>query len=135
MLELPEYLHLALHLDSGSTNMVFTPDCLFCKIIEGEIPSTIVYRNENVVAFRDIMPQAPTHIVIVPTVHVENAAALARMSSVITAALFVAADEIAKAEGLDGYRAVFNSGASVGQSVFHAHLHLLGGRSFTWPPG
>ncbi len=115
--------------------MEFESDCLFCRIIEGEIPATIVYRNENVVAFRDITPQAPTHVVIVPTVHVENAAGLARMSSVITAALFVAADEIAKTEGLDGYRAVFNTGASVGQSVFHAHLHLLGGRAFAWPPG
>jgi histidine triad (HIT) family protein len=115
--------------------MAVDPDCLFCKIIEGEIPATIVHRNESVVAFRDIMPQAPTHVVIVPTVHVENAAGLARMSPVITAALFVAADEIAKAEGLDGYRAVFNTGASVGQSVFHAHLHLLGGRFFAWPPG
>jgi len=115
--------------------MALDPDCLFCKIIEGEIPSDIVYRNDNVVAFRDIMPQAPTHIVIVPTVHVENAAGLAKMSSVITAALMLAADEIAKAEGLDGYRTVFNTGASVGQSVFHAHLHLLGGRFFAWPPG
>ncbi len=115
--------------------MSLDPHCLFCKIIEGEIPATIVYRNENVVAFRDIIPQAPTHVVIVPTVHVENAAGLAQMSPVITAALFVAADEIAKTEGLDGYRAVFNTGASVGQSVFHAHLHLLGGREFAWPPG
>lgn len=115
--------------------MALDPECLFCKIIEGEIPATIVYRNENVVAFRDIMPQAPTHVVLVPTIHVENAATLARMSSVITAALFVAADEIAKTEGLDGYRVVFNTGASVGQSVFHAHLHLLGGRFFGWPPG
>lgn len=115
--------------------MALNPDCLFCKIIEGEIPSDVVYRNENVVAFRDITPQAPTHVVIVPTIHVENAAALAQMSPVITAALLVAAGEIAKAEGLDGYRTVFNTGASVGQSVFHAHLHLLGGRFFAWPPG
>lgn len=115
--------------------MSLSPDCLFCKIITGDVPATIVYRNENVVAFRDIMPQAPTHVVIVPTVHVDNAAGLARMSAVITAALFLAADDIAKTEGLDGYRAVFNTGASVGQSVFHAHLHLLGGRSFGWPPG
>lgn len=115
--------------------MSLDPNCLFCKIIEGEIPADFVYRNDNVVAFRDIMPQAPTHIVIVPTVHVENAAGLAKMSSVITAALLLAADEIAKTEGLDGYRTVFNTGASVGQSVFHAHLHLLGGRMFAWPPG
>ncbi len=115
--------------------MSLDANCLFCKIIEGDIPADIVYRNDNVVAFRDINPQAPTHVVIVPTVHVENAAGLAKMSSVITAALMLAADEIAKAEGLDGYRTVFNTGASVGQSVFHAHLHLLGGRFFAWPPG
>ena len=115
--------------------MSLDPNCLFCKIIKGEIPAEFVYRNDNVVAFRDIMPQAPTHIVIVPTVHVENAAGLAKMSSVIAAALLLAADEIAKTEGLDGYRTVFNTGASVGQSVFHAHLHLLGGRMFAWPPG
>lgn len=115
--------------------MALEPNCLFCKIIEGEIPAEIVFRNENVLAFRDITPQAPTHVLIVPTVHVENAVALAQMSPVIMAALFSAAGEIAQAEGLDGYRSVFNTGASVGQSVFHAHLHLLGGRSFTWPPG
>ena len=115
--------------------MSLDASCLFCKIITGDIPADIIYRTENVVAFRDITPQAPTHVLLVPTVHVENAAGLAAMSSVITAALFTAADEIAKTEGLDGYRSVFNTGASVGQSVFHAHLHLLGGRSFTWPPG
>ncbi len=115
--------------------MSLDANCLFCKIIEGDIPANIVYRNDNVVAFRDINPQAPTHVVIVPTIHVENAAGLAKMSSVITAALMLAADEIAKTEGLDGYRTVFNTGASVGQSVFHAHLHLLGGRFFAWPPG
>lgn len=115
--------------------MSLDSNCLFCRIIEGEIPADIVFRNDNVVAFRDINPQAPTHVVIVPTVHVENAAGVAKMSSVITAALMLAADEIAKSEGLDGYRTVFNTGASVGQSVFHAHLHLLGGRHFAWPPG
>lgn len=115
--------------------MTLDANCLFCKIIEGDIPADIIYRDENVVAFRDITPQAPTHVLLVPTVHVENAAALAQISSVITTALFTAANEIAASEGLDGYRIVFNTGSSVGQSVFHAHLHLLGGRSFTWPPG
>lgn len=115
--------------------MTLDANCLFCKIIEGDIPADIIYRDENVVAFRDITPQAPTHVLLVPTVHVENAAALAQISSVITAALFTAANEIAASEGLDGYRIVFNTGSSVGQSVFHAHLHLLGGRSFAWPPG
>lgn len=115
--------------------MNLEPDCLFCQIIEDKIPATIVYRNENVVAFRDIAPQAPTHIVIVPTVHVENVGALAKISSVIVAAMHSAAAEIAQSEGLAGYRSVFNTGESVGQSVFHAHLHLLGGRPFGWPPG
>lgn len=115
--------------------MALDANCLFCKIIEGGIPAEIIYRNENVVAFRDISPQAPTHVILVPTIHVENAAGLARMSPVIAAALLVAADEIAQSEGLDGYRTVFNTGESVGQSVFHAHLHLLGGRFFSWPPG
>ena len=115
--------------------MALDPDCLFCKIIEGDIPADIVYRNENVVAFRDISPKAPTHVLIIPTVHVENVAGLAKMSSVITASLFNAAGEIASTEGLEGYRTVFNTGASAGQSVFHAHMHLLGGLPLTWPPG
>ena len=115
--------------------MPLDASCLFCKIIEGHIPADIIYRNENVVGFRDILPQAPTHVLLVPTIHVENAAVLSKISPVVTAALFTAADEIADSEGLDGYRVVFNIGASVGQSVFHAHLHLLGGRFFTWPPG
>lgn len=115
--------------------MALDPNCLFCKIIDGQIPADIIFRSENVVAFRDIAPQAPTHVLLVPTIHVENATALAQISPVIIAALCAAAGEIALAEGLDGYRTVFNTGASAGQSVFHAHLHLLGGRSFTWPPG
>ena len=115
--------------------MALDANCIFCKIIEGEIPADIVYRDENVVAFNDLNPQAPTHVLLVPTLHVENAAALAETSSVVTAALFKAAKQIAADRELPGYRAVFNTGAAVGQSVFHAHLHLLGGRDFTWPPG
>ena len=110
-------------------------NCLFCKIISGDIPAQIVFRNENVVAFNDIDPQAPTHVLIVPTLHVENAAALAKASPTLTADLFLAAGEIAATNGLTGYRTVFNTGAEAGQSVFHAHLHLLGGRAFGWPPG
>lgn len=115
--------------------MALNSDCIFCRIIEGEIPAEVIYRDENVVAFNDLNPQAPTHVLIVPTLHVENAAALADASAVVTAAIFKAAREIATARSLSGYRTVFNTGASVGQSVFHAHLHLLGGRDFTWPPG
>lgn len=110
-------------------------NCLFCKIIAGEIPAEIVFRNESVVAFNDISPQAPTHVLIVPILHVENAAELAKCSPTITAAILSAADEIAIARGLTGYRSIFNTGAEAGQSVFHAHLHLLGGRSLAWPPG
>lgn len=115
--------------------MALDPTCLFCKIIEGEIPADIVYRNENVVAFNDINPQAPTHVLIVPTLHTENAEGVAKNSPTITAALHLAAAEIARERNLDGYRTVFNTGESAGQSVFHAHLHLLGGRKFAWPPG
>ena len=115
--------------------MALDSDCLFCKIIEGDIPADIVFRNDNVVAFNDINPQAPTHVLIIPTVHTENAAGLAKISGTITAALFTAAAEIAEDRGLSGYRTVFNTGIDAGQSVFHAHMHLLGGRGLAWPPG
>ena len=115
--------------------MALDPNCIFCKIIEGQIPAEIVYRDENVVAFNDLNPQAPTHILIIPTLHVENISSLADASSVVTAALFKAVKEIAAERNLPGYRSVFNTGEAAGQSVFHAHMHLLGGRDFTWPPG
>jgi histidine triad (HIT) family protein len=111
------------------------PNCIFCKIIEGEIPADIVLRNENVVAFNDLNPQAPTHVLLIPTLHTENAAGVARKSATITADLFLAADQIATECGLNGYRTIFNTGVDAGQSVFHAHLHLLGGRPMAWPPG
>jgi histidine triad (HIT) family protein len=111
------------------------PTCLFCKIIEGEIPADIVFRNENVVAFNDIAPQAPTHILIIPTLHVENGAELAKASPTITAELFKVAEQLSSERGLGGYRTLFNTGAEAGQSVFHAHMHLLGGRALAWPPG
>jgi histidine triad (HIT) family protein len=115
--------------------MALAPDCIFCKIITGEIPAEIVFRNENVVAFNDLNPQAPTHVLLVPTLHTENAVGVAKNSPTITAELFLAADEIATQRGLAGYRTVFNTGEAAGQSVFHAHLHLLGGRVMAWPPG
>ncbi|MEI7660277.1 MAG: histidine triad nucleotide-binding protein [Actinomycetes bacterium] len=115
--------------------MALDSNCLFCKIITEDIPAHIVLRNENVVAFNDINPQAPTHVLIVPTLHVENAAALAKVSPTLTADLFLAAAQIAETNGLTGYRTVFNTGEEAGQSVFHAHLHLLGGRGLAWPPG
>lgn len=115
--------------------MALDLDCIFCKIISGEIPARIIFRNENVLAFNDVNPQAPTHVLLIPTIHTENAATLAGLSPTITASLFTAASQIATERGLSGYRTVFNTGADAGQSVFHAHLHLLGGRGLAWPPG
>ena len=112
-------------------------DCLFCKIVAGSIPADEVHRDDHVVAFRDINPQAPTHILLIPTTHYENAAELAADDPHGLAALVVTARSLAEADGVDrsGYRLLFNTGAGAGQTVFHAHLHLLGGRSLTWPPG
>ena len=109
--------------------------CIFCKIASGEIPADFLYESESAVAFKDLDPQAPVHILIIPKAHYENAAELAAADSATMSELFGAARELAATLGLDGYRITFNTGASAGQSVFHAHLHLLGGRAFAWPPG
>jgi histidine triad (HIT) family protein len=110
-------------------------ECLFCKIVAGEIPANLIYEDSQVIAFSDINPQAPTHLLIVPRSHFENAAELATEDAASLAKLFEVASELASDAGLTGYRTVFNTGADAGQSVFHAHLHLLGGRAFGWPPG
>ena len=110
-------------------------NCLFCSIIEGNIPASKVFENERVLAFNDINPQAPTHVLIIPKVHFENAAELASHDSGILSELFSVASKIAESNGLNGYRTVFNTGVDGGQTVFHAHLHLLGGRALHWPPG
>jgi histidine triad (HIT) family protein len=105
------------------------PDCLFCKIVAGDIPATVVRETERTVAFRDINPQAPTHVLVIPKVHHPNAAALAAADPAVTAELLVEAGRVAEEEKIDGtgYRLIFNTGAGAGQTVFHAHLHLLGG--------
>jgi len=104
-------------------------------MVAGEIPVDFVFESEDIFAITDISPQAPTHILIIPKAHYENAAELAKTAPEISAKMHEAAAKIAAELGLDGYRSVFNTGASAGQSVFHAHLHLLGGRQFAWPPG
>jgi histidine triad (HIT) family protein len=110
-------------------------DCLFCKIVAREIPSTIVYETDDVLAFRDINPQAPTHVCVIPKTHLVNAAALAEHPALASAVLAAAA-EVAAADGVEGgYRLVFNTGPAAGQSVPHVHGHVLGGRSLAWPPG
>ncbi len=109
--------------------------CLFCRIIRKEIPAAIVFENEHVLAFRDIDPKAPTHVLVIPREHVATLDD-ARDARVLGEVMLAAA-EIARAEGLvaGGYRTVVNCGADAGQSVFHVHLHLLGGRRLAWPPG
>lgn len=110
-------------------------DCLFCKIITGEVPSDAVRETEHVLAFRDVNPQAPTHVLVVPKRHHESAAASAAADPNGFAELFAVAAQVAADEELPGYRAVFNTGSAVGQTVFHTHLHVLGGRDLAWPPG
>ena len=112
------------------------PDCLFCKIAAGEIPAEVVHETGTTVAFRDIEPQAPTHVLVIPRVHLPDAAAVAADAPDVSVDLIRAAAAVAEQEGLGaGYRMVFNTGAQAHQTVFHAHLHVLGGRSMTWPPG
>lgn len=111
-------------------------DCLFCKIIAGEIPSAKVYEDDTVFAFRDIEPQAPVHVLIVPKEHIASANEINEGNSAVVAHIFEVAAKIAKDEGLtDGYRIVNNCGDSAGQTVKHLHFHLMGGRNFTWPAG
>jgi histidine triad (HIT) family protein len=112
-------------------------DCLFCKIVSGRIPATVVRETATTVAFRDINPQAPTHVLVIPKVHYPDVASLAAAEPQITADLLREAAEVAAEDKVDatGYRIVFNTGTGAGQTVFHAHAHLLGGRGLDWPPG
>ena len=110
-------------------------DCLFCKFAKKEIPLDLVYESENLFAINDIDPKAPTHVLVIPKRHFENAPELAELEPQTIAEIFEVAKQIAADRGLDSFRSVFNTGAGAGQSVFHAHLHLLGGRKFAWPPG
>jgi histidine triad (HIT) family protein len=110
-------------------------DCLFCKMVAGDIKPNIVFEDDNILAFRDINPQAPVHILIIPKAHV---ATLDDLDNTLLAGQLVqTAVQLAKAEGLseEGYRTVFNCNQKGGQEVYHLHLHLLGGRQMTWPPG
>ena len=113
------------------------PDCLFCRIASGAIPATKVAESEHVLAFRDLNPQAPTHVLLIPKQHVADSAAdLDAGHAVLLADLFALAAQVARDEGLDaGWRLVTNIGGDAGQTVFHLHVHLLGGRAMGWPPG
>ena len=115
--------------------MTAAEDCLFCKIVAGDVPADVVHSTDRVVAFRDVAPVAPTHVLVVPRTHAPDAAASAAGDPALLGDLVTAAGEVARAEGLEDYRLVLNTGAGAGQSVFHTHLHVLGGRPLTWPPG
>ena len=112
-------------------------DCIFCKIASGQIPATVVYQDDDCVAFRDLGPQAPTHVLIVPRRHIATLDDLVAGDAELAGRIVLAATHIARQEGVAeaGYRLVWNCNAAAGQSVFHLHLHLLGGRNFAWPPG
>lgn len=117
--------------------MARVSDCLFCKIVSGDIPAERVAESDRTIAFRDINPQAPTHVLIIPKDHHANLGALADADGAVLAEVAAQARQVAEAEGIAdaGYRVVFNTGAEAGQTVFHVHAHVLGGRRMTWPPG
>ena len=112
-------------------------DCLFCQIIAGDIPSTIVLQDEGAIAIRDVNPQAPTHILVIPREHIESLDDASQKDEALLGHLLRMAARIANQEGLSegGYRTVINNGEGAGQSVFHLHVHVLGGRPMNWPPG
>lgn len=116
--------------------MLKNPDCIFCKIAGGEIPCTKVYEDETVLAFRDLDPQAPQHVLLIPKTHIVSAGEITPENSAVVAHIFEAAAQIAKDLQLDsGFRLVTNCGEDAGQSVPHLHFHMLGGRKLAWPPG
>ena len=111
-------------------------DCIFCRIVRREMPSEILMEDERILAFPDISPQAPTHVLVIPKKHMASLAEAARDDSDLLGHLLWAAGRIARERNLEsGFRVVLNTGAEAGQTVFHIHLHLLGGRTFAWPPG
>ena len=112
------------------------PDCLFCRIVSKDVPAQVVLDRDNVLAFRDVNPQAPTHVLVIPKQHLASLEALTEGHAQLLASLVAAANEVAREDGVaGGWRLVTNIGRAAGQSVDHLHLHVLGGRGFTWPPG
>ena len=110
-------------------------DCLFCKIVAGDIPSNKVYEDELCLAFYDIDPQAPTHFLVIPKAHIGSVSQVTGENSAVVAHIFEVIAKVTKELGVDSYRVVSNIGQQAGQSVFHLHFHVLGGRDMTWPPG
>jgi histidine triad (HIT) family protein len=127
----------AAQIGRGREDHAMDADCLFCRIVEGTVPADIVASSEVAVAFRDIGPMAPTHVLVVPRTHYRDLAAVAAAEPESVAAMVRLAAEVAELDGVatEGYRLVANTGAAAHQTVFHAHLHVLGGRPMGWPPG
>ena len=119
----------------GAEDSAAPADCVFCKVVAGEIPADVVHEGGLVVAFRDLAPVAPTHVLVVPRRHYRDVGALAAGQPEALAELVRVAADVAESAGHDDYRLVFNTGAGAGQSVFHVHGHVLAGRDLTWPPG
>jgi histidine triad (HIT) family protein len=115
--------------------MARDPNCLFCKIVAEQADADVIATNDQAVAFRDINPQAPTHVLVVPRDHQPNVGDLAAADAAALAGVVGLAEQVARAEGLGAHRLVFNTGEEAGQSVFHCHAHVLGGRALSWPPG
>jgi histidine triad (HIT) family protein len=112
-------------------------NCIFCKMVSGEIEPDVVYEDDDVLAFRDLNPQAPTHVLVIPKRHISTINDLEDVDAGLVGQLYLAAKEVARNDGISerGYRTVMNCNAEAGQSVFHVHLHVLGGRAMAWPPG
>ncbi|RUR07939.1 histidine triad nucleotide-binding protein [Legionella sp. km772] len=112
-------------------------DCLFCKIAQGKIPASVIFEDADIMAFRDIKPQAPTHLLVIPKRHIATLNDVQNNDASLLGSMILCAKQLAKAEGLSeqGYRLVFNINSGGGQEVYHIHLHVLGGRQMTWPPG
>lgn len=111
------------------------PACLFCRIGRREIPAKIAFENEHVLAFHDVAPKAPTHVLVIPKLHVAGLSGTGAAHAALLGACLAAVTDLARTLGLASYRVVANDGADAGQSVFHLHFHLMGGRTFAWPPG
>ncbi len=114
---------------------IMSDNCLFCKIARGDIPADILYEDDDILAFRDIAPQAPIHFLVIPKKHISGPSSVAPEDEQLMGKIMRKGSEIAQQEGIDHYRVVFNNGEQAGQTVFHIHMHILGGRDMNWPPG
>jgi histidine triad (HIT) family protein len=131
----PSALQSSESTDNPAVSRAAEPSCLFCRIVRKEIPAKIVFEDERVLAFHDVAPKAPTHVIVIPKTHVGRLSEAGDGDAALLGACLVALTGVARALSLGSYRVVVNDGAEAGQRVFHLHLHLLGGRAFAWPPG